>query len=131
MHMSINCHLLTSRWQLLTKLAQRENQSTLRKNGNFDICEYRLISSFLERICLLNIFGCSWNRSIEFNLRFLPFFLFYLICFSHKIRESYVKWNISSGIYNSNENVSYTISFSGGNERTCLLEASGQNRFCC
>jgi len=32
MHMSINCHLLTPRWQLLTKLAQRENQSILRKS---------------------------------------------------------------------------------------------------
>jgi len=27
MHMFINCHLLTPRWQLLTKLAQWENQS--------------------------------------------------------------------------------------------------------
>jgi len=32
MHMFINCHLLTPQWQLLTKLAQRENQSASRKS---------------------------------------------------------------------------------------------------
>jgi len=42
MHMSINCHLLTSRWKLLTKLAQREPINIAEKRQQyFDICEYR------------------------------------------------------------------------------------------
>jgi len=73
MHMSINCHLLTPRWQLLTKLAQRENQSTLRKSGNntsiyasidltFPFLEKKKIAYKKDGIWLLRVRLCPWKN---------------------------------------------------------------------
>jgi len=83
MHTSINCHLLTPQWQLLTKLGQRENQSASRKSiYNLSI----LTSRFSRNASRFNISFFRKDQTLCTNIYYLGWRIY------HKLDIYYLNW---------------------------------------